>query len=340
MKALIVEKDGSLAIREVPKPIPTAKQALVKTVACGMCGTDATIIHRCFKGFPLTSYPLILGHEGVGEVVEIGAEVTSYKVGDKVLLPFNEATEETGSAYGAAAEYAIINDLSAYPPGEAPEPAQAQTVLPSDIDPVDGIMFVTFREVLSTIRYFGIKPEDSIVIYGAGTVGQTYIKLLSLLGVKDIVAVEIVDAKVEIAKEQGAKAAFNGNTVNIAEEVRKLYPDGVRHVLDAVGLPSIANEAMAILQDRGNVLCYGVLHQEEITIDFSKASYNWNFICQQMPRKAEEAAAHEQILAWLREGKLVMKDFISDYFSFEESIAAYDRFLENKLLKKGIIRFG
>jgi len=336
MRSLIVEKNGSLSIREVPTPKPAPNEALVKTIACGMCGTDTKIIHQEFKGFPLSSYPLILGHEGIGEVVEIGANVTSYKIGDKVLLPFVEATEETGSAYGAMSEYGIVKDIAAYPPNEIPEVAHAQTVLPNDLNPVDSIMFVTFREVLSTIRYFGIKPEDSIVIYGCGSVGQTYIKFLNLLGLKNIIAVDIVDEKLDIALKFGASHAFKDNVV---KEVRSLFPDGVTHVLDAVGLPFVTNEAMKLLADRGNVLCYGVLAKEQITIDFSAASYNWNFICQQMPRKEEEAAAHTQVLEWIRSGQLVMTDFISDYFDFDQAIDAYDKMLSGKIAKKGIIKF-
>ena len=339
MKALIVEKDGSMAFREVPKPKCGSKEALVKMIACGMCGTDTKIIHLSFKGFPLSSYPLILGHEGIGEVVEIGADVKSFKIGDRVILPFNDATSEMGVAYGALAEYGIVHDILAYPKGEAPEPACAQTVMPDDLDPVDSIMFVTYREVLSTIRYFGVKPNDSIVVYGCGSVGQTYIHFLNLLGCKDIIAVDIVDEKLAKAAQRGAIKVINGSRQNVAAEVRALYPDGVCHVLDAVGLPLVANQAMAMLADRGNVLCYGVLAKEEISIDFSKASYNWNFICQQMPKKIEEAEAHEQVLEWVREGKLVMKEYISDYFDFEQAVEAYEKFMNGEVLQKGIIKF-
>jgi len=339
MKAVIVEKDGSLSLKEVPTPKCKPKEALVKMVACGMCGTDIHIIRRRFKGFPQSSYPLILGHEGVGEVIEIGADVKTYKIGDKVLLPFNDATPEIGVAYGALAEYGVIQDGAAYPKGEAPEVSLAQNILPNDIDPVDAIMFVTYTEVLSTIKYFGVKPEDSIVVFGCGPVGQTYIKLLSLLGNKNIIAVDIMDEKLEIAKKFGATVAFNGKKVDLAKEVRALYPDGVCHVLDAVGLPEVATLAMPLLADRGNVLCYGVLESEEITINFSKASYNWNFICQQMPRKKEEGEAFPQILEWIRSGALDMNDFISDYFEFDDSVEAYGKYLDRKVIKKGIIRF-
>ena len=88
MKSFIVKKDGSAEIREIPKPKFSDKQALVKTIACGICGTDVKLLHHLFKGVPKSTYPLILGHEGVGEVVEIGKKVKSFKLGDKVILPF------------------------------------------------------------------------------------------------------------------------------------------------------------------------------------------------------------------------------------------------------------
>ncbi|HYE67230.1 MAG TPA: zinc-binding dehydrogenase, partial [Anaerovoracaceae bacterium] len=116
-------------------------------------------------------------------------------------------------------------------------------------------------------------------------------------------------------------------------------PDGVDFVLDAVGLPLVVNQAMGLIADRGAVLCYGVPEKEEVTIDFSKASYNWSVIYQQMPRKEEEGAAHAQVLDWVRSGELVIKDFISDYYKFDDSIQAYEKLLNREVLKKGIITF-
>ena len=343
MKTLIVNKDGSLEITEVAKPKCGPKQALVKTIACGMCGTDVKLIHRTFKGFPESVYPIMLGHEGVGEVVETGVDVKGLKPGDKVLLPFVDPDQELygdlGSGWGALSEYAIVHDPLAYEEGTAPLCAYAQTVLSEDLDPVDAVMFVTFREVLANIQYFGIKPENSVVVFGCGPVGLTFTKFLSLLGVKDIIVIDILDHKLENAMANGATKTINSKTSDVTAEVRRLFPDGVDFALDAVGLPFVVNQAMPLINDRGTVLCYGVPEKEEITIDFSKASYNWRVIFQQMPRKDEEGAVHEQVLKWVREGTLVVKDFISDYFAFEDSVAAYEKLLDRKVLKKGIITF-
>lgn len=343
MKTLVVAKDGTLSIQEVNKPVYNEHQALVKTIACGMCGTDVKLLHRTFKGFPESVYPVMLGHEGVGEVVETGDKVKGLKKGDKVLLPFVDPDPENlpglGSAWGALSEYAVVTDPMSYPEGQAPDAAYAQTVLDEDLDPVDAVMIVTFREVLASIRFFGIQPQDSVVVFGCGPVGLTYIKFMSLLGVKNLIACDIKQDKLEQARNYGASHFINSKEQDVRAEVRKLYPEGVDFVLDAAGFPAIVNQGMGLIRDRGAVLCYGVPEKEEITIDFSQADYNWRVIYQQMPRKREEGKAHQQVVDWMRSGQLNIKDFISDYFDFSDAVEAYDQLLAHKIMKKGIIKF-
>ena len=343
MKTFVVNKDGSTQICEIPKPRYSEKQALVKTIACGMCGTDVKLLHQQFKGFPADIYPIMLGHEGVGEVVEIGSEVTTFKVGDKVILPFVDPDPELypglGSGWGALSEYAVVCDPAAWPEGQAPECAYAQKVLPDDIDPVDAVMIVTFREVLASIRYFGIKPGDKVVVYGCGPVGSTFIKFMNLCGIEEITAIDIIDEKLQNVHANGAKYIINSQKADVTKEIRSRYPDGVDYVLDAIGAPFVLNAAMPLIKDRGSVLCYGVPPVEQVTIDFSKADYNWSVIYQQMPRKAEEGLAHDQVMEWIRSGEIALKDFISDYYKFEDSVHAFNQLLDRKIQKKGIIVF-
>ena len=108
MKALTVDAAGRLALRDFPIPEYGRCQALVKMRSCGVCnGTDTKLIHRAFKNFD--TYPAILGHEGVGEVVETGADVKNLKKGDLVLLPFLERpVDGYVPGWGAYSEYAVV----------------------------------------------------------------------------------------------------------------------------------------------------------------------------------------------------------------------------------------
>ena len=344
MKSLIVEKNGALSVKEVPLPKYAPEQALVKMISCGICnGTDAKLIHGKFKGFSSDRYPLMLGHEGVGEVIEIGSKVTSFHLGDKVLLPFVDADPSLygtlDSGWGAFSEYGIVNDPSAYPEGKAPECAYAQTVLPDFIDPVDAAMIITLREVLSSIRRFGITADDSVAVFGCGPVGQTFLQFLSLLGVKKLFAFDIVDAKLEEARAKGAAYAFNSKEVNVSGQIHKVCPDGVKFVLDAVGMTSLINQAMEYICDGGKICCYGIAPTCEMNLDWSKSGYNWQLQFQQFPSKKEEGEATGQILQWLKDGTVCLKDFISDYFEFEHILSAFELLEQHKIAKKGIVIF-
>lgn len=344
MKSLVVENDGTLFVKEIPVPRYSSKQALVKTISCGICnGTDAKLIHRQFKGFNTEMYPLMLGHEGVGEVVELGSEVTSFHVGDKVLLPFVDPDPELygslQSAWGAFSEYAVVHDFAAYPKGAAPECAYAQTILPDFVDPVDGAMIITLREVLSSIKRFGITEGDSVAVFGCGPVGQTFIKFLSLLGIKDLIAFDIIDEKLQEAKERGAAYAFNSQKVNVNECIHEIFPSGVQYVLDAVGMTSLINQAMEYICDGGKICCYGISPTCEMNLDWSRSGYNWQLQFQQFPSKAEEGQVNEQINEWLEKGTICLRDYISDYFPFSRILDAFARLERREISKKGIIIF-
>ena len=342
MRTLVVDKEGKLEVREIPKPSYTSKQALVKTISCGICnGTDAKLIHRTFKGVELDQYPLMLGHEAVGEVVEIGSEVKGYKVGDKVLLPFVDPDENLypglGSAWGGYSEYAVVHDALAYGEGQAPECAYAQTVLPDYVDPVDAAMIVTLREVLSSIKRFGIKENNSVAVFGCGPVGLTFIRFMSILGVHPIIAFDVVDDKIEEALSKGADYAFNSKKCDPKEEIRKICPDGVQFVLDAVGMLPLINQSMEYVCDSGKMCCYGIAPQCSMELDWSKAPYNWQLHFQQFPSKVEEGEANNQVLAWIKSGIIDLKDYISDYFEFENILEAFEKLERREIRKKGII---
>jgi L-iditol 2-dehydrogenase len=342
MKTLIVDKVGKLSVEECPMPEYGECDALVKTISCGVCnGTDSKLIHRSFKGFHEDMYPLMLGHEAVGEVIKTGEKVTSYRVGDIVLLPFAGPLGGYESGWGAFSEYGVVNDLTAYQASGLPVPecAYAQTIVPKDIDPVKAAMIITLREVLSSIKRFGIGRNDEVVIFGCGPVGLTFIRFLSMLGVKKIIALDIVPEKLQDAVAHGAGCTFNANDPDIAAKVRGICPEGVNYVIDAVGVLPIINLAMPLIKEQGKICCYGISAKTKFEIDWTEAPYNWQQQFQQFPSKIEEGMVNGQILDWIAQGKIDLDDYISDIVDFKDILLAFEKVEAKQIAKKCIIKY-
>ena len=346
MRTLVVDTKHELSIREVAMPNYNECQALVKMQSCGVCnGTDLKLIHGNFKNF--NTYPAMLGHEGVGKVVEVGAKVKTFEVGDIVLLPFvEEKLDDVYSGWGAYSEYAVVGDAEAYiangmGPGtpEFSEAYFAQTVINAEdkVDPVEASMIVTFREVLSGIRRFQFQPNESVLVLGAGPVGLCFTKFSKLLGLKTVITTDIDDEKVAFAKTMGADYAFNSRIFDINAEVKKLFPEGIDYVVDAVGFNDLINQAMEVIKYNGKICCYGISPQLGMTLNWSKAPYNWTIQFVQWPSKKEEAEAHAQVMAWINLGVLKPTDFISDVFDFEHIIDVFKLVEKPKSSTKKIV---
>jgi len=347
MKALVIGRDGNGAIQRIDRPDPASHQALVQTIAGGLCGTDRTLIQRAFKGVPAERYPLVLGHESVGRVVQVGANVASFDVGDVVLLPFVPAPtvngQALGSAWGAFSEFALVDDPAAFESGKvlgtAPESAAAQSVLPKSVNPLEAPVLVTLREVLSSIKVSGIGIQAPIVLYGSGPVAMAFARLLSLLGAKQIIAVVRSEEKAALMRMFGAHLCINSTTTDVLSSVLEMIPSGVGGVIDAVGQRSIVNEAMGMLADRAIVFCYGVPKGSDMSLDWSCAPDNWTLNFQQMPRKEEEGACHQQVINWAERGDLRLYEFISNFVPFDRAIEVLPEYLDGRMDGKVILTF-
>jgi threonine dehydrogenase-like Zn-dependent dehydrogenase len=342
MKALIVERNGSVAIREAPMPKYNDYEMLVKMQACGICGSDRKILQDSLKGY--SNYPTILGHEGVGEVCEVGKKVRNLKIGDKIVSPkiFSKCGDYF-STWGAMAEYNVACDLDAMLADGLEvdvEKYVIQQKIPNKLEPVGVTMLVTFKEVYSIMKRLNFRAGQSIVVYGTGPVGLTFVKFAKLIGMDPVICVGRNDLKVMNAKAMGADIVFNSRKTNVDREIRKLFPDGADVILDTAGVPSLVSNNIKLVKYCGQICVYGCFsHANELVMNWEEAPYIFDLHFVQWTVGTEKAAVHEEVVQMMLDGKLDGMNFISDVFRFEDSLDAIEMFKANKNTKKIVLKF-
>lgn len=247
MKALVYNGPGHKALEERPKPqLRDADDAIVRLTRTTICGTDLHIL----KGDVPTCAPgRILGHEGVGVIESVGAGVTAFKPGDRVLISCITACGKcdycrrgmyshctTGGWIlgneidGTQAEYVRIPhaDTSLYPiPTDADEEA---LVMLSDILPTGFECGVLNGKV---------QPGSTVAIVGSGPIGLAALLTAQFYSPAEIIMVDLDDNRLETALRFGATQAINSSTVNAVEKVKTLTAGrGVDTAIEAVGVPA------------------------------------------------------------------------------------------------------
>jgi NADPH:quinone reductase-like Zn-dependent oxidoreductase len=185
MKAVVVERPGEIAIRQIPIPEPTEYQALVRNEVVAICNsTDTKLRDGHFPEFD--TYPCRLGHEGIGTVVKVGKKVKSFKVGDRVInASYEISCAGLAPCFGTFAEYAIAGDHIVMTEDNVADKAhyydpvfETQKVVPPDIPSRQAILLSTWREVYSSFGDFHIEPNSgSMLIIGGGPVGQSFVTI-------------------------------------------------------------------------------------------------------------------------------------------------------------------
>lgn len=266
MRAAVYEQfQQPLTIEIVPDPSPTDDGAVIAVRACGICRSDW---HGWMGNDPDIELPHVPGHELAGVVEAVGADVKSFRRGDRVTVPFvcgcgscpqcasgnqqvcDRQFQPGFTAWGAFAEYVAI------------EYAETNLVrLPDEIDYVTasglGCRFITsFRAVKEQGR---IEPGQWVAVWGCGGVGLSAAMIAKGLGA-NVVAVDIAGDKLEFASSVGADAVVNSNGVaDPVAAVRELTGGGAHVSIDALGHPRLASDSISCLRKRGRHVQVGIM---------------------------------------------------------------------------------
>lgn len=340
MKSVIAVHPGHLEILDTPMPKPGPYQALVRTECACLCNrTDSELLHGNFPGME-DKFPFALGHESVGIVTEVGEKVRNFAVGDRAVggLNFDLQMEGVDSGWGGFGEYTLANDHEAMVQDGVANDAngwvevyEIQTKVDADIPPEEAVLLCTWREVLGAFRDFHLKPGDDVLIFGAGPVGLSFVKLGRLFGLRWIGIVDRHADKRAKALSFGADAGFEpGEEIRTAQGTVRTTLDAV---IDAVGSSDILQQGLPLLRRGGSHCIYGVLTQPVLHLDKSKGDFNFNVLVHQWPTRKYERESQPQLCQWIREGKLTSKDFVTHRFPLAQIHEAFD-----EVARRGVIK--
>lgn len=319
MKAIAVTDVGKLAFVELPMPELREYECLVRMRACGLCnGTDLRVIDGTL-GNVREKYPVILGHEGVGEVVEVGEKVRNFVVGDIITDP---ATAVEDPAYrsdcAAFCAYGIMQDLEVMRelglgPDAARFLARRACVVRADMAYEDAAMLVTFKETYSAVRNFGVLPGMDVLIFGDGPNSLSLAFFTRHLGAETITVVGHWDERMA----RFTRVAKVGRVINSNERpVREVVGDArFDLVIDAVGSTSTIREALPFVKPCGKLGAFGVIRNTDEDVPIRAIP---NGVCLQMlqwPVGANDV--HDEVVAMVQDGAIDPKDFYSEVDSWE-----------------------
>ena len=273
--AVIRRKGGPFRIEELSLDPPRAGEAVIRIVATGMCHTDLLIRDDPGSG------PIVLGHEGAGVVERVGARVTKVKAGDHVVLTFPSCGRCRRCLEGRQAncEDENIDSFSGVRPDgsggihDGTKPVRGRffaqssfatyalaternmVKVPTDV-PLEllGPLGCGIQTGAGAVmNSFAASTGSSIAVFGSGAVGMSAVLAARVVGCATIVAVDIVPARLNLARKLGATHVVNSRTEDPVEAIRAIAAQGLDFVLDTTGRPDVVRKAFETLGSRGTL---------------------------------------------------------------------------------------
>jgi L-iditol 2-dehydrogenase len=198
---------------------------------------------------------------------------------------------------------------------------EIQNTVPSHVQPEEAVISCTWREVLGAFKDFNLTPGKKVIVVGSGPVGLSFVKLGKLFGLGQIDIVDMLPAKLEVARRMGADNGYTPAEISTPEFIAAANRS-YDAVIDAVGLDVVVNSVLPLVKMGGDVCVYGVMTKNP-TFDLSKAPYNFDLHMHQWPTRSEEKAAMTTLAQWIEEGRLSASDFITHRFAIEEIEEAF-----------------
>jgi L-iditol 2-dehydrogenase len=266
MTAAVLHAPGDLRIEQVPVPVLREDEALIRVKAVGICGSDPDRIMR--KG--TYSFPLIPGHEFSGMVEQAATSDSEWSRGDRVvvspLIPCYQCDSCRSGHYGQCDSYSYLGSRTDGAFAEfVKAPIQNLVALPEEVSFAQGAVVEPAAVVNHGVRRVGIKSGDSVVVMGCGTLGLLALQFARIEGASVVLAADIDEEKLELARRLGADDAVDASRVDPVETIRKLTGGkGPKVAVETAGVAETQEQCLRVVQKQGRVLYLGTAHREVV----------------------------------------------------------------------------
>lgn len=323
MKAVALHAIKDLRYEDVNIPTIGADDVLVKVKYVGICGSDMprAMVSGAYH------YPTITGHEFSGQVVEIGNNVDDIKVGERVtvapLIPCGECEFCKKGNFALCETYEFLGSRNDGGFAEYVRvPKENILILPEDLDYETAAGIEPASISYQAMSKTGIKVGDTVAVVGCGPIGQFAIQWAKIFGASKVIAVDVLEDKLKLAKELGADIVVNSKECNAVEKVLEITNGGVEAVVETAGMKITEEQSVLMCRKLGKVVFLGISHDE---LRFSEKTFDrimrgeialqgsWNSYAAPFPGIAWRAT-----LDFMEKGQIVFKPMISHKIKLEE----------------------
>jgi alcohol dehydrogenase len=338
MKAAVFVEKNRIALREVEKPRPGPGEALVRITLTTICGTD---VHILRGEYPVRS-GLVVGHEPVGVVEELGAGITGLAVGDRVIVgaitPCGQCRaclsgqgaqcSHGGSGYEAIGGWRFGNTIDGCQAEYVLVPS-AQANLAKVPDGLSDEDVVLCPDILSTgfsaAERGGVKIGDAVVVFAQGPIGLCATAGARLSGASLVIGVDSVPRRLEMAKRMGADVVLNHREQDVVAEVKRLTGGGADVAIEALGQQSTFENALRCLRPGGTLSSLGV-YSGHLTVPldaFAAGLGDHTLVTSLCPGGKERM---RRLMSVVQASRFPFRELVTHRFALDDIEQAYDLF--------------
>ena len=311
--------------------IPTLgpDQVLVKVKKIGICGSDIHVYHGTH---PFTAYPITQGHELSAKIVELGSNVTEFRVGQKVTI---EPQVYCGTCYPCThGKYNLCENLKVMgfqTTGTASEyfavDASKVTLLPEKLTYDEGAMIEPLSVTVHACKRFGELKGAKVAILGAGPIGILLAQSAKGLGAQSVLITDISDQRLELAKHVGADYTVNTLHTDFGDAVAEAFgPDKADVIYDCAGNDITMGQAIKYARKGSKIILVAVFGKMA-TIDLAVLNDHELDLDTTMMYRHED---YVEAIRLVQEGKIQLKPLMTKHFSFQDYQAAYEYIDNNR----------